>query len=187
MCFLSPSRTPSDANPRRFADLRFTPPPPSLPDSYFAANGGKGGNGPSDPPEPPNPLGGTPDHLASRGAGGGGSGMSGVGARFNPSHSKASAKTSVFFGGGESGPARFGTGVPGASMTGSSGAGAGGAAGDRFGPGMSRLSSLEEKEEEDATVSPMNGSGWPVEGTKGGGGAEGCRPVSFERLRKAGS
>ena len=121
--------------------------------------------------------------------------MSAIGARFNPSaadahaHANASAKTSGFFGGGESGPARFGAGVPGASMTASSGAAAGGAgaAGTRFGQGMLGLSSLEEKEEE-AAVSPMNG-GWSLgAGAPGGAGtvgAEGSRPVSFERLRPA--
>eukprot|EP00752_Nemacystus_decipiens_P007162 g6414.t1 len=157
--------------------------------SYFAANGGKGDAVPSDHP-PTKPLGGTPDRLASRGSVDGSNGTSAVGqGHFIPSHPKASAKTSGFFGGDESGPARFGSSVPGASMTGGSarsGPGAradmGGAAGGRFGQGMLGLSSVEEKEEEEAAVSPMNG-GWSMEGTAGG--AEGSRPVSFERLRQA--
>lgn len=103
--------------------------------------------------------------------------MSAVGARFDPSPAKANVKASGFFGGGESGPARFGAGVSGASMTASSG-GVGGVAGSSFGQGMAGLSSLEEKEEEEAAVSPMNGE-WSV------GAGAGVGPASFERLRQA--
>lgn len=123
--------------------------------------------------------------------------MSVVGARFNPFSPKAQAKASGFFGGGDLAPARFGAGGPGASsMTTSPGAGAGagagavsgggGAAGSGFGQGVLGLSSLEEKEEEEAAVSPMNGD-WSGGGVVGNGGAEGSRPASFERLRQAGS
>eukprot|EP00903_Cladosiphon_okamuranus_P017299 g15940.t1 len=148
--------------------------------SYFAANGGKGGNGPSNPPLPTKALGGTPDHLASR-SGGGMSGVSAVGARFSPTPVEYNAKASGFFGGGESGPARFG-----ASMTASSGTGGavGGVAGSSFGQGMLGLSSVQEKEEEEAAVSPMTG-GWSAEARGGGGVAEGSRPAAFERLRQA--
>lgn len=188
------SRPPPLPNAKSSTPVSFHPSQPS--DSYFAANGGKGGK--HGAPSPvggggvanAQALGGTPDHLhASRN--GGGAGMSAVGARFNPSPYKA--KASGFFGGGESGPARFGAGGARASMAASSGAGVavggggGGAAGGGFGQGMLGLSSLEEKEEEEAAVSPMNGGGWSVGGTAAGagaGGAEGSRPASFERLRR---
>lgn len=140
-------------------------------------------------PTPPPPsslpakaLGGTPDHH--HGSSRAGLGMSGIGARFHPSDYQA--KASGFFGGGESPPAGFGGGAPGAPMTASSprgGAGAG--AGSGLGQGMLGLSSFKEKEEDAAgAVSPANGR-WFVGGMARERGGRGGVGVAY-RSRSSG-